>query len=65
MTQAKFQLVGSLLRPANLRQYKTEIEQRDDISYPFYDALPGYQETETPQISKKLWPNKRLTIFLS
>ena len=52
MTQAKFQLVGSLLRPANLRQYKTEIEQRDDISYPFYDALPGYQETETADIKE-------------
>lgn len=34
MSQAKFQLVGSLLRPANLRQYKTQIEERDDISYP-------------------------------
>ena len=47
MTKSKFQLVGSLLRPADLRKYKDEIEHRDDIQYPFYDALPGYQETET------------------
>ncbi|MGT2753885.1 cobalamin-independent methionine synthase II family protein [Streptococcus ovis] len=52
MTQSKFQLVGSLLRPANLRQFKTEIEHRDDIQYPFYDALPGYQETETADIKQ-------------
>lgn len=45
MTKSKFQLVGSLLRPADLRKYKDEIEHRDDIQYPFYDALPGYQET--------------------
>ena len=41
MTKSKFQLVGSLLRPENLRQYKTEIEHRDDIQYPFYDSFPG------------------------
>lgn len=52
MTYSKFQLVGSLLRPANLRQFKTEIEHRDDIQYPFYDALPGYQETETADIKQ-------------
>ncbi|MGT2910809.1 cobalamin-independent methionine synthase II family protein [Streptococcus cameli] len=52
MTTSKFQLVGSLLRPANLRKYKTEIEHRDDIQYPFYDALPGYQETETADIKQ-------------
>lgn len=40
MTKSKFQLVGSLLRPADLRKYKDEIEHRDDIQYPFYDALP-------------------------
>lgn len=50
MTKSKFQLVGSLLRPADLRKYKDEIEHRDDIQYPFYDALPGYQETETASI---------------
>lgn len=50
MTKSKFQLVDSLLRPADLRKYKDEIEHRDDIQYPFYDDLPGYQETETASI---------------
>ena len=35
MTKSKFQLVGSLLRPADLRKYKDEIEHRDDIQYPW------------------------------
>ncbi|WP_048788473.1 MULTISPECIES: hypothetical protein [Streptococcus] len=52
MTKSKFQLVGSLLRPADLRKYKDEIEHRDNIQYPFYDALPGYQETETANIKQ-------------
>lgn len=52
MTKSKFQLVGSLLRPADLRKYKDEIEHRDDIQYPFYDAFPGYQETETTDIKQ-------------
>ena len=52
MTKSKFQLVGSLLRPADLRKHKDEIEHRDDIQYPFYDALPGYQETETADIKQ-------------
>lgn len=50
MTSSKFQLVGSLLRPADLRDYKTQIEHRDDIKYPFYDSFEGYQETETARI---------------
>ena len=52
MTKSKFQLVGSLLRPADLRKFKDEIESRDNIQYPFYDALPGYQETETADIKQ-------------
>ena len=52
MTKSKFQLVGSLLRSTDLRKYKDEIEHRDDIQYPFYDALPGYQETETAYIKQ-------------
>lgn len=52
MTQSKFQLVGSLLRPADLRKFKDDIEHRDDIKYPFYDALPGYKETEAKQIKQ-------------
>lgn len=58
MTKSKFQLVGSLLRPANLREYKTEIEHRDDIQYPFYDAFPGYQETETADIKQSVADQK-------
>ena len=45
MAKSRFQLVGSLLRPADLREYKTLIEKRDDIVYPFYDAFDGYQKT--------------------
>lgn len=52
MTKSKFQLVGSLLRPADLRKYKDEIEHRDNIQYPFYDTLPGYQKTETADIKQ-------------
>ncbi|MGC6568719.1 cobalamin-independent methionine synthase II family protein [Streptococcus sp. VTCC 12886] len=50
MTTSRFQLVGSLLRPAELRDYKTQIEHRDDIHYPFYNDFSGYQETETAAI---------------
>ncbi|NQM13773.1 cobalamin-independent methionine synthase II family protein [Streptococcus suis] len=50
MTTSRFQLVGSLLRPAELRDYKTQIEHRDDIHYPFYNDFSGYQETETVAI---------------
>ena len=52
MTKSKFQLVGSLLRPADLRKYKDEIEHRDNIQYSFYDTLPGYQKTETADIKQ-------------
>ena len=37
MTQSRFQIVGSLLRPATLLAYKDQIEHRDDIQYPFYN----------------------------
>ncbi|MGX7106364.1 5-methyltetrahydropteroyltriglutamate--homocysteine methyltransferase [Hutsoniella sourekii] len=46
----KFLTVGSLLRPEELLKYKQEIEHRDDITYPFYQDLPGYQETEEKAI---------------
>lgn len=52
MTQSRFQLVGSLLRPKDLLQYKEQIEHRDDITYPFYQDFPGYKETETKDIAK-------------
>ena len=52
MTLSKFQLVGSLLRPKNLLEYKEQIEARDDITYPFYDDFTGYQEVETNAIKE-------------
>ncbi|SJM51476.1 cobalamin-independent methionine synthase II family protein [Gulosibacter sp. 10] len=42
----RFQLVGSLLRPQELLDFKTKIEHRDDIAYPFYDDFEGYEEVE-------------------
>ena len=41
MAKSRFQLVGSLLRPADLREYKIAIEHLDDIKYPFYDSFEG------------------------
>lgn len=64
MAKSKFQLVGSLLRPTDLREYKTAIEHRDDIKYPFYDAFDGYKETETADI-KKLSLKKKHTALMS
>ena len=52
MAKERFQLVGSLLRPTNLLDYKNKIEVRDDIQYPFYNDFIGYQETETAEIAK-------------
>lgn len=42
----RFLIVGSLLRPDNLLKYKSEIEHRDDIQYPFYADIDGYKEAE-------------------
>lgn len=42
----KFQTVGSLLRPANLLKYKEQIENRDDVTYPFYKDFEGYEQCE-------------------
>ncbi|MCL1996648.1 MAG: cobalamin-independent methionine synthase II family protein [Defluviitaleaceae bacterium] len=42
----KFQLVGSLLRPTNLLNYKRQIEHNDTITYPFYNDLEGYENCE-------------------
>lgn len=52
MTKSRFQLVGSLLRPADLGTYKRQIEHRDDIQYPFYNDFEGYQETEAKLIQQ-------------
>jgi len=48
----RFQLVGSLLRPADLLEYKRKIEGRDDISYPFYQDFDGYQACEDNAIKQ-------------
>ncbi|MDR2418395.1 MAG: cobalamin-independent methionine synthase II family protein [Treponema sp.] len=42
----KFQTVGSLLRPEGLLKYKSQIEHRDDITYPFYNDFEGYEVCE-------------------
>lgn len=46
----RFQIVGSLLRPSNLLEYKQQIEHRDDISYPFYQDFQGYEQCEAEAI---------------
>ena len=58
MAKSRFQLVGSLLRPADLREYKIAIEHGDDIKYPFYDVFEGYKETETADIRKVIAEEK-------
>lgn len=52
----KFQIVGSLLRPEELLKYKRQIEERDDITYPFYTDFKGYEQCEidsTQDVIKK------------
>lgn len=46
----KFQIVGSLLRSDDLLKYKTQIEHRDDIHYPFYQEFEGYEQCEAKAI---------------
>jgi methionine synthase II (cobalamin-independent) len=46
----RFQIVGSLLRPADLLEYKHQIEHRDDIQYPFYQDFQGYEQCEAEAI---------------
>lgn len=46
----RFQIVGSLLRPADLLEYKGQIEHRDDIRYPFYQDFQGYEQCEAEAI---------------
>lgn len=52
MCSSKFQLVGSLLRPSDLLEFKNEIEHRDDITYPFYEDIKGYEQCEANAIQK-------------
>lgn len=47
----KFLTVGSLLRDPELLTYREKIEQRDDITYPFYDDFDGYKEVEDKAVS--------------
>lgn len=58
MAQSKFQLVGSLLRPQDLLDYKNQIEHREDITYPFYDDFEGYQAVETAAINQVIADQK-------
>lgn len=58
MTQSRFQIVGSLLRPASLLAYKDQIEHRDDIQYPFYADFDGYQAEETRAIQQVVTEEK-------
>ena len=46
----RFLTVGSLLRPKELLEFKDEIRNREDITYPFYDDLDGYKETEDESV---------------
>ncbi|SDX42135.1 cobalamin-independent methionine synthase II family protein [Paenibacillus sp. PDC88] len=46
----RFQIVGSLLRPKDLLEYKHQIEHRDDITYPFYQDFEGYEQSESAAI---------------
>ena len=50
-TTSRFLTVGSLLRPEDLLAYKTQIEHRDDIRYPFYQDFAGYKETEDQAVA--------------
>ncbi|RPA56833.1 5-methyltetrahydropteroyltriglutamate--homocysteine methyltransferase [Aerococcus agrisoli] len=50
-TSKRFLTVGSLLRPEDLLAYKSEIEHRDDIQYPFYNDFDNYKETEDKAVA--------------
>ncbi|MGO1769406.1 MAG: cobalamin-independent methionine synthase II family protein [Microbacterium sp.] len=48
----RFHLVGSLLRPQRLLDHKAVIEHRDDVTYPFYDDVEGYRDTEVAAVEE-------------
>lgn len=48
----RFLTVGSLLRTEELSKFNREIEKREDITYPFYDDLEGYRETEEKAVEE-------------
>ena len=60
----KFQIVGSLLRPEESLKYKTQIEHRDDIQYPFYENFEGYAECETEAIKQVVKRKSSITCRL-
>ena len=48
----RFEIVGSLLRPAELLMFKRQIEARADITYPFYADFQGYEAVERKAIEE-------------
>jgi methionine synthase II (cobalamin-independent) len=50
MSSKRFHTVGSLLRTEALLRYKRQIEQREDITFPFYGDFAGYEATEADAI---------------
>ena len=64
MAKSRFQLVGSLLRPADLREYKIAIEHRDDIKYP--STMHSKATKKQKQlISEKLSLKKKRQVSMS
>jgi len=61
----RFQLVGSLLRPKELLEYKRKIEERDDISYPFYADFEGYESCEDAAIRQVIKHKLTMELLLS
>lgn len=63
MTTSRFQLVGSLLRPANLGEFKRQIEAREDINT---HSMMTSMVTKKLKLhsSKKLLQNKKKTVWI-
>ena len=54
----RFLTVGSLLREEELLKYKDEIKTREDITYPFYEDLPGYKKAEDKAVANVVTAQK-------
>ena len=50
-TSKRFLTVGSFLRPEDLLAYKRQIEERDDIQYPFYQDFDNYEKVEDEAVA--------------
>ena len=50
-TSKRFLTVGSFLRPEDLLAYKRQIEERDDIQYPFYQDFGNYEKVEDEAVA--------------